>query len=152
MTDTANTAPDAAPLDLDALAKASADDAGLDRAAARRAVVAALGLLDRHAAPGALDPLYAAVRGAREAARSDEARPARAGGLFGGLMKAAGGVSGKAVAEAMGLLDQARAEGLDKARLRALLDALRRRIEAGAGRDVLGDAIRSVPGVGPLLG
>lgn len=151
MTDQANTAPDAAPLDLQTLSDAGAADVGVEPAAARRAVIAALGLLDRHAAVDAMEPLYLAVGGAREAAHSEAARPVRAGGLFGGLMKAAGGVSGKAVADAMALLDQAEAQGLDKAALKALLGALRRRIGATTGRDILGDAIRSVPGVGPLL-
>ena len=67
-------------------------------------------------------------------------------------MASAGGVSGAAVAEAMGLLDRLRSEGVDKAALKRLLPAARDRVRAATGRDLLGEAVRSVPGVGPLLG
>lgn len=138
-------------LTLDAVTAAAAADAGLTGAQARAALTGALGLLDRHAGRDALAALYAAVEGAETAARSRAAeRPRR--GLFGGIMASAGGVSGAAVAEAMGLLDRLRDEGVDKAALKRLLPAARERVRAATGRDLLGEAVRSVPGVGPLLG
>lgn len=138
-------------LSFDAVTAAAAADAGLTGAQARAALTGALGLLDRHAGSETLAALYAAVDGAEAAARSKAAeRPKR--GLFGGIMAGAGGVSGKAVAEAMGLLDRLRDEGVDKAALKRLLPAARARVRAATGRDLLGEAVRSVPGVGPLLG
>lgn len=139
------------PLSFDAVATAAAASAGLTADQARAALTGALGLLDRHAGRETLAALYGAVSGAEDAARSPAAaRPRR--GLFGGIMASAGGVSGAAVAEAMGLLDRLKDEGVDKAALKRLLPAARDAVRAATGRDLLGEAVRSVPGVGPLLG
>ena len=136
---------------FDDIVASAAAAAGLTEAQGQIALTGALGLLDRHAAREAVTALYAAVTGAEAAARSKAAeRPKR--GLFGGLMASAGGVSGAAVAEAMGLLERLKAEGVDKAALKRLLPAARERVRAATGRDLLGEAVRSVPGVGPLLG
>ncbi len=138
-------------LTFDAVVTAAATQAGLTEAQGRAALTGALGLLDRHAGREPLAALYAAVDGAETAARSKAAeRPKR--GQFGGIMATAGGVSGKAVAEAMGLLDRLKDEGVDKAALKRLLPAARERVRSATGRDLLGEAVRSVPGVGPLLG
>lgn len=138
-------------LTFDDVVSAAAAQAGLSDAQAAAALAGALGLLDRHAGTEPLAALYAAVDGAEAAARSKAAeRPKR--GLFGGIMASAGGVSGAAVAEAMGLLDRLKDEGVDKAALKRLLPAARERVRAATGRDLLGEAVRSVPGVGPLLG
>jgi hypothetical protein len=138
-------------LTFEALSDAAAQEAGLDRESARAALTAALGLLDRHAGRETLVALYDVVDGAEAAARSEgAARPRR--GLFGGLIAGAGGLSGKAVAEAMGLLEALEVHGIGKAEMKRLLPAARDRVQAATGRDLLGDAVRSVPGVGPLLG
>jgi hypothetical protein len=138
-------------LTFDDLTVLSAVDSGLSQDQARVALTGALGLLDRHAARETVVALFDAVPGAEAAARSEgAARPKR--GLFGGLIAGAGGLSGKAVAEAMGLLDQLEEVGVSKADLKRLLPAARERVRALTGRDVLGEAVRSVPGVGPLLG
>lgn len=138
-------------LTFDDVVSAAAARAGLTETRAGTALTGALGLLDRHAGREPLAALYAAVDGAEAAARSKAAeRPRR--GLFGGIMASAGGVSGAAVAEAMGLLDRLKDEGVDKAALKRLLPAARERVRAAAGRDLLGEAVKSVPGVGPLLG
>lgn len=145
--------PDVTPTapSFDALVASTAAEAGLTEAQAQIALTGALGLLDRHAAREPLAALYAAVDGAEAAARSKAAdRPKR--GLFGGLIASAGGVSGKAVAEAMGLLERLKEEGVDKDDLKRLLPAARERVRATTGRDLLGEAVKSVPGVGPLLG
>ena len=140
-----------AALCFDDIIAASAVEAGLTEAQGQVALTGALGLLDRHAAREPLAALYAAVAGAEVAARSKAAeRPKR--GLFGGLMASAGGVSGKAVAEAMGLLERLKDDGVDKEDLKRLLPAARERVRAATGRDLLGEAVKSVPGVGPLLG
>ena len=136
---------------LDQIVASAAAEAGLTEAQGQAALIGALGLLDRHAGREPLNALYAAVPGAEAAARSKAAeRPKR--GLFGGLMASAGGVSGAAVAEAMGLLEKLKDEGVDKAALKRLLPAAREQVRAATGRDLLGEAVRSVPGVGPLLG
>ncbi len=136
---------------FDDIVTASAADAGLSADQARATLTGALGLLERHASAETRDALYAAVPGAEAAAQSKDAdRPKR--GLFGGIMASAGGVSGKAVAEAMGLLDRLKELGVDKDDLKRLLPAARERVRAATGLDLLGEAVRSVPGVGPLLG
>ena len=136
---------------FDDVVTASAVDAGLSVEQARAALTGALGLLERHAADEPREALYAAVSGTGDAARSKGAeRPRR--GLFGGIMASAGGVSGKAVADAMGVLEQLEDHDVGKAELKRLLPAARARVRAATGRDLLGEAVRSVPGVGPLLG
>ncbi|WP_395652255.1 hypothetical protein [Brevundimonas sp.] len=136
---------------LDDLISAAADKAGLTPEQGRAALVAALGLLDKHAEPEAMAAVYAAVSGAREAAQSDEAKPPR-GGLMGGLMKSAGGLSGKAIADAMAVLGRLEKIGVGRDELKRLLPAARNRLRAVTGADPLGEAVKTVPGVGALLG
>ncbi len=125
--------------------------AGLDAEQTRAALVGALGLLEKHAEAGARDAFYAAVPGAEALARSPEAKP-RGGGLMGGLMKSAGGVSGAAIGDAMGLLDRLKRIGVGKDELKRLLPAARDAVTEATGRDWMGEAVRTVPGVGALLG
>ncbi|WP_421730025.1 hypothetical protein [Brevundimonas sp.] len=139
------------PISIEALIAQAAEGAGLDLDQARAALVGALGLLDKHAQTGPRDAFYAAVPGAEALAGSDEAKP-RAGGLFGGLMKSTGGLSGAAIADAMGLLDRLKRQGVDKPELKRVLPAARERVRAATGQDLLGDAVKSIPGVGALLG
>ena len=139
-------------LSIDNLIARAARASGLDAGPARAALVGALGLLEKHADPGLRDALYAAIPGAKTLARSPEAKPKGGGGLFGGIMKSTGGLSGAAIADAMGLLDRLKRQGVDKAELKRLLPAARERVRAATGRDLLGDAVRSIPGVGALLG
>jgi len=138
-------------LDLDTLIARAAGPAGLSPDQTRTALTTALGLLHKHADPAALKALYTDIDGAEAAATSTEARP-RSGGLFGGLMKSAGGVSGAAVADAMGALDRLKTHGVDRDALKRLLPAARKVLTQATGRDILGDVIRTVPGVGSLLG
>lgn len=138
-------------LTFETLIADAADAAGLSPDQTRAALTGALGLLNKHAETGALGALYAAVPGSEEAARSPEAKP-RGGGLFGGLMKSAGGVSGAAIGDALGALDRMKAVGVGKDDLKRLLPVARERVTAATGRDLLGEVIRTVPGVGPMLG
>lgn len=130
---------------------AAAAKAGLSPDQARTALVSAMGLLEKHAEPEALAGFYAAVPGAQDVALSEEARPPR-GGLMGGLMKSAGGVSGKAIGDAMAVLGKLEKIGVDRDALKRLLPAARDQIRDATGRDWLGEAVRTVPGVGALLG
>jgi hypothetical protein len=134
----------------DVMSQAAAE-AGLDAEQARAALVGALGLLEKHAEVEARDAFYAAVPGAGALARSAEAKP-RGGGLMGGLMKSAGGVSGAAIADAMGLLDRLKRIGVGKDELKRLLPAARAAVTGATGRDWMGEAVKTVPGVGALLG
>lgn len=138
-------------ISLEQIIAGAADTAGLTPEQARAALVSALGLLEKHADPEALAPLYAAVTGAEALARSEEARPPR-GGLMGGLMKSAGGLSGKAIGDAMAVLARLETIGVDRDALKRVLPAARDRITAATGRDWLGEAVKTVPGVGALLG
>ena len=134
----------------DVLSQAAAA-AGLDTDQAGAVLVGALGLLEKHADPDARDAFYVAVPGAAALARSPEAKP-RGGGLMGGLMKSAGGVSGAALGDAMGLLDRLKKVGVGKDELKRLLPAARSAVTQATGRDWLGEAVRTIPGVGALLG
>lgn len=137
---------------IDRLIADAAGAAGLAPDQARAALAGALGLLEKHADPQLMARLYAQVPGAEALATSDEARARPGGGLFGGLMRGAGGLSGAAMADAMGLLGRLERAGVGKAELKRLLPAARERVRAEAGEDLLGEAVRSVPGVGALLG
>ncbi|HEY0052634.1 MAG TPA: hypothetical protein VGB49_04400 [Caulobacteraceae bacterium] len=136
---------------IDELIDTGAAQSGLTPGQVRAALAGALGLLDKHAAKDRLDALYQAVPGAEALARTPEARPKGGGGLFGGLMKGAGGVSGAAMADAMGLLERLKRQGVDKGDLKRLLSPVQNAVRERTGRDVLRDAVESVPGVGALL-
>ena len=135
---------------IETLIADAAQAAGLPLDAARAALVGALGLLEKHADGETRDAFYAAVPGGAALARSPEAKP-RGGGLMGGLIKSTGGVSGAAIADAMGLLDRLKKAGVDKDDLKRLLPAARDRVREATGRDLLGEAVKTIPGVGPLL-
>jgi hypothetical protein len=137
---------------IDRLITDAAGAAGLEPDQARAALAGALGLLEKHADPQRMARLYAQVPGAEALATSDEARARPGGGLFGGLMRGAGGLSGAAMADAMGLMGRLERIGVGKAELKRLLPAARERVRAEVGEDLLGEAVRSVPGVGALLG
>lgn len=138
-------------ISIEQVVAGAAETSGLTVEQARISLTSALGLLDKHAEPEALTGLYAAVTGAQALALSDEAKPPR-GGLMGGLMKSAGGLSGKAIGDAMAVLGRLEKIGVDRDDLKRLLPAARDQIATASGRDWLGDAVRTVPGVGSLLG
>ena len=123
----------------------------LDTAQARSVLAGALGLLDKHAAAEPMTALYTAIPSVHALASAPEAAPRAGGGLLGGLMKSAGGVSGAAIADAMGLLDRLKKQGVEKADLKAVLPLAEEWVRVRTGRDLLTEALASVPGVGPLL-
>ena len=135
---------------IEQLIDTGAAQSGLNRDQVRAALAGALGLLDKHAQRDRLDALYGAVPGAEALARTPEARP-KGGGLLGGLMKSAGGVSGAAMADAMGLLERLKRQGVGKDDLKRLLPPVQSAVREKTGRDVLREAVESVPGVGALL-
>jgi hypothetical protein len=137
---------------MEILIMEAARDARVEAGAARKALLGALALLDTHADPAAMRTLYDELPDAERLARTPRAAPKGGGGLFGGLMRSAGGVSGAAMADAMGLLNQLRSDGLDKDDLKPLVRAARDRVRKATGRDLLGEAVATVPGVGALIG
>ena len=58
----------------------------------------------------------------------------------------------KAIGDAMAVLGRLEKIGLDRDALKRLLPAARDRITAATGRDWLGEAVKTVPGIGSLLG
>lgn len=136
---------------MDEIVSAGVTATGLSEAQVRSTLAGALGLLERHAAQDKLDALYAAVPGAEAMARSPDARIPAPRGLFGGLIKSAGGVTGAAMADAMAMMDKAARAGVGRPQLKALLKAAEAEIAKECGHDVLREALMSIPGVGALL-
>ena len=135
---------------IDDLITQAAARTGLDPAQVRAVLAGALGLLDKHADREPVDAIYAQVDGARDLAASPLGK-VKGGGLLGGLMKSAGGVSGAAMADAMGMLERLKKQGVAKADLKAILPVAEAWVREKTGRDLLREAVVSVPGVGALL-
>jgi len=136
---------------IDDIIAAAAEKARVTPEQARAVVAASLGLLVKHAAPEALAPALAAMPGAEAIARSSEARPPR-GGLFGGILKATGGLSGAVVADAMGMMDRMKKLGLERVDVKRILRSVRHQVQTSSGEDLVGAALKTVPGVGGMLG
>ncbi|RZJ44646.1 MAG: hypothetical protein EON87_09415 [Brevundimonas sp.] len=125
---------------------------GLDADKVTRILTLALGLIDRHAAPDSARRLYDAVPGSEALAKSPAGGPQKSGGLFSGIMRGAAGLSGPAISEAMGAADVLKKDGVDRDTLSKTLKATRRAVEFKTGHDFVGDALKTIPGVGKLLG
>ena len=139
-------------LPIAGLIKIACIRSGLDADKVTRILTLSLGLIDRHAAPDVARRLYEAVPGTEALARSAEAGPQKSGGLFSGLMRGAAGLSGPAIAEAMGAADALKKDGIDRETLKRTLKATRRAVEFKTGHDFVGDALKTIPGVDKLLG
>jgi hypothetical protein len=136
---------------IDDLIELGVERTRLDAGQVRATLAGALGLLDKHAAPETMARFYAAVPGAEALATSPEGATKPGGGLFGGLMKSAGGVSGAAIADAMGLLGRLQKAGVEKADLKTLLPIAEEWVRVRTGADLMHEALATVPGVAPLL-
>ena len=111
----------------------------------------ALALIGKHAEPARTQALFAAVPGAADLAEAGAEAPPRKG-LFGGLMSAAGGAGGAAMSDAMALQGRLQKSGVRNEDLKQLLAVARGFVESRTGKDLLGDTLRSIPGIGGLLG
>jgi GNAT superfamily N-acetyltransferase len=121
---------------------------GLSEAQVLAALAGSLGLIQKHGDPARVQALFAGVPGASDLAEAGAAAaPKPKGGLFGGLAKAAGGA---AAPDALALLDRLKGQGVGADDLKALLPAARDFVRTRTGKDLLGDALRSVPGSGAL--
>jgi hypothetical protein len=116
------------------------------------ALAGSLGLIRKHAEPSKVQALFAAVPGTQDLAEAGSDAAPKSGGLFGGLMKAAGGASGAAMSDAMALQNRLHKQGVHSDDLKQLLPVARAFVERKTGKDLLGDTLKSIPGVGGMLG
>ncbi len=126
---------------------------GLSQSQVIAALAGALGLIRKHAEPAKVQALFQAVPGTQDLAEAGaEAAPKGGGGLFGGIMKAAGGAGGAAMSDAMALQGRLQKQGLGTDELKRPLPVARAFVQQKTGKDLLGDTLRSIPGVGGMLG
>jgi len=137
-------------LPVDAVIAAAAIKAKVTPEQARATIAASLALLKKHAAGPQVEAVFAALEGGLALATSPEAAPKKSG-FLGGLMKTAGGASGAVVADAMSMMDRLKKLGLDRVAVKRLLRSVRAQVQMATGQDLVGDALRTVPGVGAML-
>lgn len=129
------------------------DGARLSESQVLAALAGSLGLIEKHGEPGKVRALFDGVQGTADLAEAGAATASNSGGgLLGGMMKAAGGAGGAAISDALALQKRLNRLGVANEDLRRLLPLARGFIERRTGRDLLGDALKSIPGVGGLLG
>jgi GNAT superfamily N-acetyltransferase len=135
---------------IDQLFTEAAAKTGLNETQVISALAGSLGLMKKHGDPAKVQALFAAVPGTSDLADAGQAAaPKPKGGLFGGLAKAAGGA---AAPDALALMDRLKGQGVGGKDLQALLPVARQWVERTTGKDLLGDALKTVPGAGALLG
>ena len=125
---------------------------GLSESQVIAALAGALGLIRKHGEPAKVQALFQAVPGTQDLAEAGSEAAPKGGGLFGGIMKAAGGAGGAAMSDAMALQGRLQKQGVGNAELKQLLPVARAFVERKTGKDLLGDTLRSIPGVGGMLG
>ncbi len=131
---------------IDTLADEIAARTRLDANQVRTTLAGALALIRKHGDAGKVAALFAAVPGA--AALTDTAPALPKPGLFGGVMKAAGGA---ALADGMAMLQQLSKSGVGSVDLQQALPIAVEWVREHAGADLLGEALASIPGAGGLL-
>ena len=123
----------------------------LDERQVKDALAGSLGLIHKHAEPAKTQALFQAVPGTQALAAAG-APPKGGGGLLGGLMKTAGGSGGAAMSDALALKGRLAKQGISQDDLKQLLPVARAFVQRKTGKDLLGDTLRSIPGVGSMLG
>jgi hypothetical protein len=138
---------------IDELVFKVADKIGLSPDQARTGLSAALALIQKHGEPAKVEELFATVPGASQLAVQGQAMTAaKTSGLMGGLMRAAGGGSGAAMADAMQVGQKLAREGVTTSDMQALLPIAMDFVkEKAGGRDLLREVLGSIPGIGKLL-
>lgn len=131
---------------IDSLAEAIADRTRLDATQVRTTLAGALSLIRKHGDATKVAALFEAVSGAQ--ALSEAGPPLPKPGLFGGVMKAAGG---GALADGMAMLQSLSKSGIGSVDLQQALPIAADWVRAQTGRDLLGEALASIPGAGGLL-
>ena len=123
----------------------------LNEGQVKATLAGALGLIQKHADPAKSRALFDGVPGTQALAAAG-APPKGGGGLMGGLMKAAGGAGGAAMSDALALQGRLGKQGVTQDDLKQLLPIARAFVQRKTGKDLLGDTLKSIPGVGPMLG
>lgn len=131
--------------------------AGLDQAAAQKAVGIILSVLEHEAEGTRIAELFTSIPGAADLARRyDVMAPANTGASNGGLLNALTTSLGSALGEKTGALingvSQLRASGLDAAQIRQAGTALVQEAETAAGPELVNEIVGSVPGLKGHLG
>ena len=137
---------------IEALFPEAAAKTGLSETQVIAALAGSLGLIRKHADPAKAKALFTAVPGTADLAEAGSEAAPKSGGLLGGLMKAAGGSGGAAMSDAMALQGRLQKQGVGLDELKRLLPVAREFVRRETGRDLLGDTLRSIPGVGGMLG
>jgi hypothetical protein len=128
----------------------AASKTGLSETQVIAALAGSLGLMKKHGDPVPVQALFDGVPGTSDLAEAGAAAaPKPKGGLFGGLAKAAGGA---AAPDALALMERLKAQGVRSDALRSLLPVARDWVKTQTGRDLLGDALKTIPGAGGVLG
>ena len=135
---------------IDELISTAAEKTGLSAAQVRTALAGAMGLVRKHADGTAVEALLDKVPGL-DALADEGAKGGGGGGLLGGLMKGLGGASGGAMADGMALIQDLAKDGISAEDLKLLVPTATKLIREKTGHDVLGDALKSIPGVGGML-
>lgn len=133
---------------IDELISTAAEKTGLSAAQVRTALAGVLSLVRKHADGTAVEALLDKVPGL--GALADEGAKG-GGGLLGGLMKGLGGASGGAMADGMALMQDLAKDGISAEDLKLLAPTATKLIREKTGQDLLGDALKSIPGVGGML-
>lgn len=116
-----------------------------------RTLSGALGLMHKHAAREKLEELYEALPGSRPLGESGARELGKGGGFLGGMMKAAGGAGGAAMADGLAMQGRLRKEGVGDDDLKALLPIAMDWVRARTGRDLLREVAETIPGLGGML-
>ncbi len=117
------------------------------------ALSGSLGLIKKHGEPAKVRALFEGVPGTADLADvGAQAAPKGGGGLFGGIMKATGGAGGAAMSDALAMQSKLAKAGVSTDQLKRLLPVARAFVQRKTGQDLLGDALKSIPGVGGMLG
>lgn len=122
----------------------------LDAAQARTVMGSALVMMRAHADPAKMRRLVEALPGV-EALAADALPQAGGGGVLGGMMRTFGGAYGSSLADAMEMGKAINAQGISNGQLKKLLPLAMEFVRETSGRDLLREALESIPGVGVLL-
>jgi hypothetical protein len=134
---------------IDELFSEGAARTGLSENQVIASLAGALGLIKKHGEPAKVQALFDGVPGTADLADAGQsAAPKAKGGLFGGLAKAVGG---SAAPDALALMDRLKGQGVSSDKLKALLPVAREWVRTKTGRDLLGDALGTIPGMGSFL-
>lgn len=137
---------------IDQLIEQVAANTNLNADQARTALSGALGLIQKHGDDSKVSELFDAVPGAADLAAEGAPEASGGGGLLGGLMKGLGGSGGAAMSDAMAMVQNLGKDGIQMSDLQQLLPIAQQFIVENVGADKLGEVLKSIPGIGGMLG